>query len=301
MTNTVAVLDLGTNTFHLLIASKRSDKDFDVIFRKRVFVKLADEGINRLGQAPMQRGLDALVDFMQLIAEYQVDQTVAVGTAALRTATNGHAYLQSIDEKTGLKVQIIDGLREAALIHKGVSQVWNPTSFPVLIMDIGGGSVEFIIADGNKVHWSISLPIGVSVLYRGYHHNDPISTAERCAMVAFLEEHLGILLAPLQQYQPQILVGASGTFDVIADIFEIDPDQPYDTLPTKGVTKLLDEISHMTWADRMAHPGISDSRIDMIVVAVILLQQVLQLSDFAAVDISRYALKEGLIAEMLEG
>jgi len=121
MPNRIAVIDLGTNTFHILIAEAQADHSFKDLHRQRFFVKLAEEGIETIGQAPLDRGFKALTHFKKLIEELQVTQIKAIGTAALRTASNGPAFVQQVKEKLGFQIELISGDQEATFIHKGVS------------------------------------------------------------------------------------------------------------------------------------------------------------------------------------
>ncbi|MCB0663459.1 MAG: hypothetical protein KDC24_12015, partial [Saprospiraceae bacterium] len=141
-----AVIDLGTNTFHLLAVEIDENEQMHFLFRERIFVKLAEDGIQSIGPAPFQRAIKAMTVFKNKLDELGIDHFKAFGTAALRTATNGPDLIHAIKEKTGIEVALIDGLEEARLIHLGVSQAVPFDHTKQLIMDIGGGSVEFVIA-----------------------------------------------------------------------------------------------------------------------------------------------------------
>ncbi len=296
---TVAVLDLGTNTFHLLI-TRVGKAGITSLYRERIFVKLAADGIDTLSTQAMTRGLDALMRFMDKVNEFDIDLVKAVGTAALRTASNGPAYLQQIKKKTGLDVEIIDGQREAMLIYRGVREVWKPSSQPALIMDIGGGSVEYIIADTTRVLWADSFPVGVSVLHRKFHQQDPISGEEIKRLHSFLGDQLAPLHAQIRQYHPTLLIGASGTFDVVADILEFGGTLYNETVIDTKILPVIDMITQSTIDERRTHGKIPETRVDMIVVAVLLLRFTLQLGRFDKLGISAYALKEGLVSEFLD-
>ena len=296
----IAVLDLGTNTFHLLVADTTETIIQQVVYRERVFVKLASGGIDCLAEDAMQRGLEALTKFCLVLSDLDVDVTHAVGTAALRTARNGRAYLESIKKITGLNVEVIDGDREALLIDAGVRQCWKPSHYPALIMDIGGGSVEFILASADEVVWAESFPVGVSVLYRRFHHLDPISYDEKKALEQFLKETLFPLTKIIEKYQPRLLVGASGTFDVVADFCGFSSETDYGEISVQDLHSIISKIVEMTVLQRQNHPLIPETRIDMIVVAVLLIDQILKMGAFTQLGISTYALKEGLIANILD-
>ena len=159
------VIDLGTNTFHLLIIETDDTDAFREIYREQHFVKLAEDGIGTIGAAPYARALKVMQDFEEVLDKQQVSGLCAFGTAALRTARNGQAFIEEVKTLTGIEVELITGDREAELIHKGVLQAVPFSSECWLIMDIGGGSVEFIIADKNEMYWAQSFPIGVAVLF----------------------------------------------------------------------------------------------------------------------------------------
>lgn len=212
-----AVIDLGTNTFHLLIADVGPGGSLTEVYRERIFVKLAEEGIATIGLTPFHRGITALKHYRELLNKYGVDDLQAIGTAALRTASNGPEFIMSALREASIVIQLISGDEEAGLITTGVLRAIPTPEERVLIMDIGGGSTEYIIADGTGVQWRRSFPIGVSVLFNEFHNSDPITTTE----IHQLEEHLKQQLSPLAKalaaHPAHHLVGAAGTFDVLAE------------------------------------------------------------------------------------
>ncbi|MCB0668671.1 MAG: hypothetical protein KDC80_22755 [Saprospiraceae bacterium] len=293
-----AVLDLGSNTFHILIIEKSEDGYVELV-RKREYVKLAIDGIENLSEAAMKRGLDALIQFKNLIDKYKVETVQVIGTAALRTAKNGPEYLKRIFAATGFEVELIDGIEEARYIYLGVSQVWQDPDLPVLIMDIGGGSVEYIIADNEHFYWSSSFPVGVAVLYREFHHTEPISGSEKKQLACFLKSHLSELVEAINLYQPKLLIGASGTFDVIGSIVGGHSPIKYREIDRNTVIPMINAIVAMNEQERNADPQIPDSRVDLIVVALLLLRYTLEMGDFEKIGISTYALKEGVVATLV--
>lgn len=300
----VAVLDLGTNTFHLLIAESDGKGGWIMLSKAKRYVKLAESGIRRIGQAPFERGLAALEAFRLELDHFEITpgQVRAFGTAALRTAENAPDFLDQAEKILGIRPESIPGDREATLIHKGVRQAVPLPDHRVLIMDIGGGSVEFIIADRSKVYWQKSFPVGVSVLWRDFHRNDPITPEEIDAVETFLEGKLGELWLALERYPCPTLVGASGTFDVI-ELFLLDPAQKPDLhgyISTPDFYPLYETLISSTLAERRAMPKLPDERIEMVVVAVVLIRKVLRNAGIDDIFTSSYAMKEGMLAEMLE-
>lgn len=301
----LAVLDLGTNTFHLLIVERGSKGEVRFLSKNKIYVKLAEEGIEHIGEAAFQRGLAALRTFKTELDTAGVlsPNIRAFGTAALRTADNAPDFLQQAADILGLRPEIIPGEREAELIHKGVRQaVPFPAGRRVLIMDIGGGSVEFIIADREQVFWQKSFPVGVAVLWRAFHHNDPITQEEVQQIENHLETALHELWQAISRHPSSTLVGASGTFDVI-DIFLLDPaEKPelYGYIPVMDFYPLYKLLLRSTLAERRAMPDLPAERAEMVVAALVLIRVVLKKVGIGEIYTSAYAMKEGMLEEMLE-
>lgn len=293
-----AVIDLGTNTFHLLIAEVSGDEIVREIYRERIFVKLASEGIKTIGDAPFARGISALCRFRARIDECEVAEVKAIGTAALRTASNGKMFIREAKAEARIDIKLISGDKEAEYITKGVLLAIPSAMERVLIMDIGGGSTEFIIADQSEVYWRRSFPLGVSVLSNGFHFSDPISANE----VKTLEQHLDTSLLPLKaalaEFSTRHLVGAAGTFDVLAEWLRDPAAPPHPTSHQLDLTDFpafYERIVPASLAERRALPGVPQERADMIVVAMILLRFVFRLANVERVTVSNYAMKEGIL------
>ncbi len=297
-----AAIDLGTNTFHLLIAEEDGAGKIREIFRERRFVKLAEEGIGAIGLVAYQRGIDALQHYRQVLATHDVpaEQVCAFGTAALRTASNGTVFIREVQERTGIEIRLITGDREAELIYKGVILAVPPGEEPMLIMDIGGGSVEFIIADRQGVQWAQSFPVGVAVLYKRFHGHEPIRQEEIQAIHQFLKAHLAPLREALLRFPTQRLVGASGTFDVLQ--FFLGEERAHAlnaTIPADRFYPFCRQLLNMTDTERRNLKGLPLDRVDMIVVALILIEVVLEMAGIRLITVSAYAMKEGMLFEMM--
>jgi len=296
----IAVIDVGTNTFHLLIAKILPEGGFEEVLRERRFIKLAQDGIHHIGPAPYQRALDTMRDFRQMIDAHEVKSVRAFGTAALRTAGNSAELRHDILQQTDIAIQLISGEEEAAYILKGVRIALPFGDEPRLIMDIGGGSVEFLIANHSEVFWMHSFPIGVAVLYRNFHRSEPISHTEATDLKAYLDEQLAPLRAALAQFPVTDLVGVAGTFDVLENLLDSQPLSPKSSrLSLDRFPELLEAILSAPIERRLHMEGIPRYRADMIVVAMLLIRFVLNLHPFGDLLVSRFDLKEGILAEML--
>lgn len=296
----LAVIDCGTNTFHLLIAAPKADGGFTEIYRERRFVKLAEDGIATIGSAAYQRALNTLTDYAAIIKKYEVAAKRVSGTAAMRTASNGPALQAEVRTKTGLEIDIIPGKEEAQLIYRGVQQAIGPQDNRWMVMDIGGGSVEFIIVDEQGVRWFESFPVGVAVLYKQLHKTEPISLEEIKLTRLFLKAQLAPLQLALARYPAHHLVGAAGTFDVIAQVLGAVKPTPYcHQVTLDGFQQLYQRVIQANREERYEMTDIPDDRADMIVVALILVELILELANINQLTVSNFSMKEGMLAQMM--
>ncbi len=295
------VIDLGTNTFHLLIVEVQADGNLVKMHKERKYISLAEESIHRIGEAAFQRAQDSILYFAQVLKSFDVKQVKAFGTSALRNASNASDLIRAIFEKTGIQIEVISGIEEADYIFKGVKQVVSFDDSISLIMDIGGGSVEFILCDADKVLWSNSFRIGVAVLYNNFHLEEPMTVASRKKLQAFLEDQLAPLIAALQIYPPKQLIGASGTFDVLVNLLESQRISKFHAkLDPMDILQWGDSIKGLTLEERLVIPNLPTQRASLIVVAVELLEFVIQLATPDYISVSSFAMKEGIIREMAQ-
>jgi exopolyphosphatase/guanosine-5'-triphosphate,3'-diphosphate pyrophosphatase len=273
-----------------------------------VGVKLGEGGISNGEIAPeaFARALHTLTAFQEEIELHQVTDVRATATSAVRSARNGKELTEAIFEQTGIKVDVIPGDREAELICQGIRQAVALGRAPHLLMDIGGGSVEFIIADEASIFWKQSFEIGAQRLLDLFFQHDPLTADDVRAEQAYLATQLAPLTAAVQQFQPVGLVGASGTFDTLGDLQaaqrgEIRPDTipPVTEIAPQSFYQSYEQLLASTHAQRLAMPGMTPLRADMIVVACVLIDFVLKTYGFTSIRASAYALKEGLLAEIL--
>src|SRR5258706_5781715 len=216
----VAIIDMGTNTFHLLVAQVQSNH-YEILLRERVPVRIGVGGINQNIITPtgMKRAVEALRHFKNKLDELKAAEVLAFGTSALRNAKNGTEVISKIKETTEIEAQIISGDEEAQYIYQGVNLALNLGKEKSLIMDIGGGSVEFIIGNGEEIFWKQSFEIGAQRLLERFQKHDPILPSEINELRLYFEKQLAPLLAALRVHHPKILAGSSGTFDTLSAIY----------------------------------------------------------------------------------
>jgi exopolyphosphatase/guanosine-5'-triphosphate,3'-diphosphate pyrophosphatase len=299
----IAIIDLGTNTFHLLIADVK-ESGYRIIYRDRLAVKIGMGGINRgvITESGLRRAMLALQSFRNTMDKMHTDKVYAFGTSALRNAKNSHEVVEKIKLVTGIEVNVISGDREAELIYFGVNAAVDLGDEPSLIIDIGGGSVEFIIANNKSIFWKESFEIGAQRLLEKFQHHDPILKDEVVALNQHLDQSLTNLRAMLELFKPTVLVGSSGTFDTLSDIFCVKhhilktPEEVETPLTIDGFHEIQEELVLKDREARMLIPGMIEMRVDMIVVACCLIDYVLSIHQFSQIRVSTYSLKEGVLS-----
>lgn len=302
----IAVIDLGTNTFHLLIAEIKQN-NFDIIYKTNVPVKLGEGKINENVIIPVafERGLACLKNFADTMTAYQVDQVRATATSAVRSAQNGQDFVEAVREKTGIAIEIISGDDEAELIYQGV-KLSGAIQNLSLIMDIGGGSVEFILCDNEKLIWKKSYNIGAARLAQQFFNSDPISDDDRNAILYHIQGELADLFEICERYQPQTLIGSAGAFETFAELIINKKNQQIDINKAETYVFNFDEyievaikLLNLNHQERAAMPGMIPLRVDMIVMAALITNYVLGRTKINQLTLSTYDLKMGSLANFL--
>lgn len=301
----LAIIDLGTNTFHLLVAELEGNH-FKILYIEREAVKIGMGGINDgiITDAAIARALTTLRGFKDALTPFQPSRILAFGTSALRNAKNGGAVAEKIKQHTGIECKIISGDEEADYIYYGVRAAIKLGNEKSLIVDIGGGSVEFIIGNQNEIFWKRSFEIGGQRLLERFQKHDPISKEELEHLYHYLSENLKELFQALQQHPVKTLVGSSGTFDTLSDIYCIregisQGNTPETPLTLSSFYEIYEQLLSKNRAERLQIPGMIELRVDMIVVACALIQFLLHEYPFENIRVSSYSLKEGVLASLV--
>lgn len=294
----IGIIDIGTNTFHLLIADKA--RDMKILHKEKVAVRLGKGGISKKIIAPdaMDRALQTLLDFKQKLQNEVVDVTIVSATSAVRNADNQAEFVNLVKDKAGLDIRVLSGEEEAQLIHQGVSQYIDFGEDAGLIMDIGGGSIEFIIANKKEVKWLKSYELGGQRLIDQFHHTDPISDDERMKLEQFLTENFAEVFEQCKKYKASYLVGSSGSFDTLWDIHARRPDaKPMERpiLYREYFEEIHQRLMMRNREQRLRMAGMIPMRVDMIVSASVAIRVVMEHCNFDMIKVSPYALKEGLL------
>ncbi len=303
----IAIIDMGTNTFHLMLAEV-TQGSHQVFHKERVAVKIGEKGINdnKIALEAWDRALNTIIEFKKKIDASDISQIYSTATSAIRNAENGERLIKEIEKATGISTQIISGEKEAELILKGARMALDLGEEKHLIMDIGGGSIEFIIADATETFWLKSFEVGGQRLVEKFHHNDPISAHELAQLDTYFESELKELIEQHAIHRPKVLVGCSGTFDTLSDIYcarencEIEDEQTELPFPISSFDIIYQDLITKTRSERLAIKGMIEMRVDMIVVACALIDYLIKTLNIQSLRVSAYALKEGVLFDTLD-
>jgi exopolyphosphatase/guanosine-5'-triphosphate,3'-diphosphate pyrophosphatase len=306
--NRIAILDFGTNTFNLLITEVSPEKKLNVIHTSKEPVKLGEGGITRKIITPeaFERAFTALENHFLKLKKFDVRKVYAFATSAIRDASNGKDFICEVQKRFDLHVLVIPGEREAEMIYRGVRLSLSLNDNPVLILDIGGGSNEFIIANHKEIFWKQSFNLGMARLLETFKPSDPITLGEIEKLIEYLNTELKDLYLAVARHKPALLVGASGSFETIHALLQYRyPGRYTMDNQTSREIKFEDffEIHNLliksTINERRQMQGMEPVRVEMIVLASIFIENTLKECGIKNIIQSDYSLKEGVIAEIL--
>lgn len=300
----VAVLDLGTNVFNLLLAEFTPVK-CEYIKEYKCAAKLGAGGLSKglIAGSAFETAARALEKLMTVIQENGgADVILPYATSAVRDADNGPEFVKYINSRFGITVNVIPGDREAEFIFKGISLSLTGKVRPgerVLMLDIGGGSNEFIISEGETVLWKKSFPIGMARMREKFDYKEPISGEVVQEFRRYCDGVLAGLWAEIGLYRPSVFVGSSGSFDTFKDLIyncgykELSSIE----LPLNELKEMCAMLMASLPKERLAMPGMSPVRVDYIVLAAVFTIQVLEKVNPRIIYQSSYSLKEGAMQE----
>jgi exopolyphosphatase/guanosine-5'-triphosphate,3'-diphosphate pyrophosphatase len=304
----IAIIDCGTNTFNLLIAEK-TGPNVEFIFEDKIPVKIGKGGIENkiITQDAYLRALEAMRSYAFTIQQYNVEKVIATSTSAFRTTDNGPKLRDEILRATGIHIEIISGDQEAEYIYQGVTWAYPPEKDKTyLIMDIGGGSTEFILYDAQKIHYKASYLLGASRLLEKFKPNDPLSAKDIETYFHYFNEVLGdSLIKACREYQPEILVGSSGFFDTLRKIcyykfHNNDPalvEQLNCDIRLPEFNACYELMLPLNEEERLKIQGMTPFRAEMMVVSILLVDYIIKHTGVQLIVNTQYALKEGVLRD----
>jgi len=304
----IAIIDLGTNTFNLLIAENDEDKKTKIIYKNKIPAQIGKGGFadKKITPKAFARGLNALKAHKCVMEELKVFSVYAFATSALRDASNRDEFLNTAYKETGIVIKIISGKREAELIYKGVNLALDIGPKPQLIMDIGGGSTEFIIANNKKLLWVHSFDLGVSRIWEKLKPSDPLSKSDNSSLKIYLDNELTLLFSAFEKYPFEGLIGSSGSFESLAKLILVSKNKKKAKVPKTSYSFKLEDLQYIQKTliksnrnERTEMKGLVKYRIDTIPLAAAFTAYIIQHFMIKEIRLSTYALREGVMSEIV--
>ncbi|HBQ98712.1 MULTISPECIES: Ppx/GppA phosphatase family protein [unclassified Roseofilum] len=308
----LAAIDVGTNSVHMVVV--RIDPTlpaFTIIDREKETVRLGDRDskTGELKVEVMERAIAAFRRFLQIAKSLEADEIVAVATSAVRESPNGRDFLKQIKSELGLEINLISGQEEARRIYLGVLSGMDFQGLPHAIIDIGGGSTELILGDGQEPRSLSSTKVGAVRLTAEFITTDPISDREFNYLKAYIRGRLERAVEELQSYlqwgEIPRLVGTSGTIETLACIdawerlgMEPSPLTGYE-LKLKNLQEIIEHLRKLPESDRAQIPGMSEKRSEIIIAGALVLQEAMILLGINSLVICERALREGIIVDWM--
>ncbi len=299
----IAALDLGSNSFHLLVVEARLDGSFLPLARDREMLRLGDL-VARTGEIwdeATGRAIEVIRRFRAVWESQRTDEVVALGTAALREAVDGVAFVDRVRDETGLRIQVVDGVREAELIFTAVRSSVLIDPGPALAADLGGGSLEIMVGDRSGIGFAASVRLGVGRLTAELVRSDPPSASDRARLRARVDEELAPVLAEALWVKPRMLIGSSGTLVSIARIAAslrdggAPPMINQLTVSAKEISVAAKRILGSSAAERARLPGCDARRAELLPAGIAVLEALLDATSVEELTVSEWALREGIV------
>lgn len=308
----IAAFDIGTNSIHMVIVKiDPSLPAFNIVAREKDTVRLGDRDpkTGNLTEDAMERAMSTLQRGQELARSFQAEEIVAVATSAVREAPNGREFIKTVRQELGLTISLISGQEEARRIYLGVLSAMEFNEKPHVIIDIGGGSTELILGNGQESRSLSSTKVGAVRLAQQYITTDPISNKELEFLRAYIR---GSMERPVEELKAQLtpeetisLVGTSGTIECLATLHAKEklntnpnPLQGYG-FTTKDLEDIVKLLASLDVKKRADLPGMSGRRAEIIIPGAMILLETMKMLEVDSITICERALREGVIVNWM--
>ena len=302
----IAALDIGTNSIHMIVVQVRRDGSFEVIDREKDMVRLGAGGLDgrTLSRMATTTAIQTLSKFKQLAETHRVDDVLAAATSAVREAKNGGEFLADVARRTGIRARVVSGVEEARLIHRAACYGVGVGPDAVVVIDIGGGSVEITLGTANRVRLASSFKIGVLRLTERFVRTDPVSTGDVRRMVTYIRQQLGSYGTSIRGAGFDRVIGSSGTIlslgTLAAGAASASPEERRNlAVPAKQLKELRKQLVAQTLEERLRIPGLDPRRADLSVTGAIVLDTILSAIGAKQLTLCDLALREGLVLDYI--
>jgi exopolyphosphatase / guanosine-5'-triphosphate,3'-diphosphate pyrophosphatase len=301
----IAAIDIGTNSLHMIVVNVRPDLSFEVIDREKEMIRLGAGGLDgrALTPAATQAALQVMSKFKRLAESHGVDEVIAVATSATREAENGPEFLKAILERTGIRARVISGTEEARLIHQAAAYGVGSAGDTLVVIDIGGGSVEITRGTGPSMELGRSFKLGVIRLTERFVKSDPLAPRDERKLNRYLDAELGKYLDQIRRAGFDRVVGTSGTVLSLGAVAQAERAQSGGgslrnrRISAKQLRRTRKTLVSRDLQQRLRVPGLEARRADLAVAGAILLDAILRRLGAAEITLCDLSLREGLVLD----
>lgn len=293
----LAAIDLGSNSFHLLLAQRLHKGGYKVLARHRQKVRLADglQANGELDAAAIARGVACLASFREYLSRYPIERIRCVATAALRQATNSAEVIAAFEQALGVPIELITGRTEAELIYQGATAAMADSQQAMLVLDIGGASTEIVAGNGVIPHYLESLNMGCVIWQNRYFTDGVISAASLQQASHAAAALVAPYSADFKRFPWQAVVGASGTFRALYDIVQRDRLAAIEAEWLQQVAERTLQLNHCNQLGRL---GIRKDRQPVFMGGLAILLGIMEQLPIARIELAQGALREGLAQQL---
>ena len=300
----IAAIDLGSNSIHMIVVEVHADLRFEVIDREKEMVRLGAGGLDggRLTDEAMSAAIEVLSRYRRLADSHGVDEILAAATSATREAENGGEFLKRVQEEVGIRVHVISAVEEARLIHLAAAHGTDIGRRRMVVIDIGGGSVEITLGTAARPMLARSFKIGVIRLTERFVRSDPISGSDERKLVRHVARETSAYLKDVAARGFDRVVGTSGTIlslGALAAGPEASKDLRNVRVSAKALRRVRERVTSMTLQHRLKLSGLDPRRADIVVAGSVLLDTLLERLGARELTLSDFALREGLVLDYI--
>ncbi|MBQ6269990.1 MAG: Ppx/GppA family phosphatase [Bacteroidetes bacterium] len=306
----IAAIDLGTNSFHLIVVKVDLDGRVSTLARSRETIRLGDgsgDEMEVLTEESMKKGLMVLENFKKIASTYNAQKIRAVATSAIIEALNSNIFIELVRERTGIEIEIVSGDEEGRLTFLGVSYCVPINESKTMIVDIGGGSTETVIGIGNDILFTNSEKLGaVRLTQRFFSDGVDDEKIEKCRK--YISGKFASVMAKMQEIGFNQMVGTAGTFEAIVKLTKIKKNKDLPEMlngvsaSVKSMLEVIDEIVKAKTPENIVKRiyGVDERRADIILAGALIVEYLIKYSNLSKIMYSPYGLREGIIYDTIQ-
>lgn len=305
----VAIIDLGTNTFNILIADIEKGQKTDILLKTKSAVMLGSEGLmtGELTDKAFARSYAVLRDYSGLVKDYECEKVFTFGTSAIRNASNSAHFIEKVKKNLGLEITPISGQEETQYVFNAMrrttSNLLGDKNY--MMVDIGGGNNEVIIGNGDNILWSDSYEIGSARMLEMFKPNDPLTDEDTKKIFDYFDVCLANMNKALKKYPVTHIIGSAGAFDSFAEMIHQKKSQKplplnskYSNFTADDFMGLYKNLTNTTRDKRALMLGLEPLRQDTIVMSATFVKYLIEKTQATNITQSSYALMEGVAIQL---